>query len=274
MPSNFKRCNYISPTSLLKFRASKIITVLRLGIAKETKYTFRTGTSHVHIILHYSDKTVLRGLSLRANHTIRRLSAKLVPTFADGGCYMVSVMDPYGCILRFLDRSCYFFLHVAPHLYSRGWMDPVLDPLLRKFRSEGNRTRTPASVARNSDHRSVILLNLMLILFNEAVFQILRSFILLLKLITCKINIVAFCTWLIIHYCNRKTMFYASLKYKLWVKLWGWIQMSLMETEFSFKFIHFQIYSSQCRYISARGCGLKRLVRNFLMVGMSDVKVI
>jgi CBS-domain-containing membrane protein len=37
-----------------------------------------------------------------------RLSAKLLPTFADKGCHVVSVMDPYGRILGFLDRSRYF----------------------------------------------------------------------------------------------------------------------------------------------------------------------
>jgi hypothetical protein len=35
----------------------------------------------------------------------RRLSAKLVPTFAVRGCRMVSATDPYGRILGFLDRS-------------------------------------------------------------------------------------------------------------------------------------------------------------------------
>jgi hypothetical protein len=34
----------------------------------------------------------------------RRLSAKLVPTFANTGCHMVSVTDPYGRIVGFLDR--------------------------------------------------------------------------------------------------------------------------------------------------------------------------
>jgi hypothetical protein len=34
----------------------------------------------------------------------RRLSAKLVPTFADRGCRVVSVTDHYGRILGFLDR--------------------------------------------------------------------------------------------------------------------------------------------------------------------------
>jgi hypothetical protein len=38
-------------------------------------------------------------------------------------------------------------------LYSRGWVDPVLDLLLlRKSGSAGNRTQTSGSVARNSDH--------------------------------------------------------------------------------------------------------------------------
>jgi hypothetical protein len=38
----------------------------------------------------------------RAND--RRLSAKLVPTFADRRCYVVSVTDPYDRIVGFLDR--------------------------------------------------------------------------------------------------------------------------------------------------------------------------
>jgi hypothetical protein len=50
----------------------------------------------------------------------RRLSAKLVQTFADRGCSVVSATDPYGRILGFLDRSHYFFFQVAPQLYSRG----------------------------------------------------------------------------------------------------------------------------------------------------------
>jgi hypothetical protein len=46
----------------------------------------------------------------------RLLSAKLVPTFAHRGCHVVSVTDPYGRNLGFLDRSCYFFFQVAPQL--------------------------------------------------------------------------------------------------------------------------------------------------------------
>jgi hypothetical protein len=81
-----------------------------------------------------------------------RLSAKLLPTL-DRGCHAVSVTDPYGRILGFLDQSRYFFFQVAPQLYSRGWVDSVPDPLLlRKSGSARNWTRTSGFVARNSDH--------------------------------------------------------------------------------------------------------------------------
>jgi hypothetical protein len=33
-----------------------------------------------------------------------------LPTFADKGCHVVSVTDPYGRSLGFLDRSRYFFI--------------------------------------------------------------------------------------------------------------------------------------------------------------------
>jgi hypothetical protein len=56
---------------------------------------------------------------------------------------VVRVTDPYGRILAFLDRSRYFFVQVAPQLYSRGSEEPVPDPLLlRKSVSAGNRTQT------------------------------------------------------------------------------------------------------------------------------------
>jgi hypothetical protein len=46
-----------------------------------------------------------------------RLSMKIMPTFADRWCNVVSVTDPYGRNLGFLDRSRYFFFQVAPQLY-------------------------------------------------------------------------------------------------------------------------------------------------------------
>jgi hypothetical protein len=82
----------------------------------------------------------------------RRLSAKLVRTFTDRGFHVVSVTDPYGRFLGFLDRSRYFFSQVAPQLYSWGWAYTFPDPLLRKSGSAGNRTQISGSVARNSDH--------------------------------------------------------------------------------------------------------------------------
>jgi hypothetical protein len=82
-----------------------------------------------------------------------RLSAKLVPTFADWRCHMVRATDPQGRILGFLNRSRYFLFQAAPQLYSRGWVDPVPDPLfLRKSGSAGNRIRTFGSAASNPDH--------------------------------------------------------------------------------------------------------------------------
>jgi hypothetical protein len=44
--------------------------------------------------------------------------------------------------LSLLDQGCYFFFQAAPHLSSRGWVDPVPDPpLLRKSGITGNWTR-------------------------------------------------------------------------------------------------------------------------------------
>jgi hypothetical protein len=79
----------------------------------------------------------------------RRLSAKWLPTFADRGCHVVSVTDPNGRISRFSRQEPLLFYQVAPQLYSRGWVDPVPDPLLlRKSGSAGNRTRASGSLPR------------------------------------------------------------------------------------------------------------------------------
>jgi hypothetical protein len=56
--------------------------------------------------IHYINKQTnkqnkLRGFSLQANYVYRpsdrRLSANLVPTFADRGCHVVSATNPHGC---------------------------------------------------------------------------------------------------------------------------------------------------------------------------------
>jgi hypothetical protein len=67
-----------------------------------------------------------------------RLSAKLVPNFADVGCRVVSAMDSHGRSFGFLDRSSYFYFQVAPQLYSRGRVDPehicYVNTFMRKAR--------------------------------------------------------------------------------------------------------------------------------------------
>jgi hypothetical protein len=52
---------------------------------------------------------------------VGKVSANL---FADRGCHMVTMTDPCGRILGFLDRSHYFFYQVAPPLYSESEWTP------------------------------------------------------------------------------------------------------------------------------------------------------
>jgi hypothetical protein len=55
----------------------------------------------------------------------RHLLTKWLPTFVDRRCHVVSVTDPYG-----RRQEPLLFNQVAPQLYSRGWVEPVPDPLL------------------------------------------------------------------------------------------------------------------------------------------------
>jgi hypothetical protein len=68
------------------------------------------------------------------------LVGKLVPTSEDRGCCMASATDPHSRNLAFLYRNRYYSFQVARHLYSRGWVDPIPDPLfLGKSGSARNR---------------------------------------------------------------------------------------------------------------------------------------
>jgi hypothetical protein len=72
----------------------------------------------------------------------RRLSAKLVPTFAHKGCYVVSVADPYGHIFGFLDRESTLYLAEFPSMlwYQKvHYQDHNSSPLKLKFRSLSQR---------------------------------------------------------------------------------------------------------------------------------------
>jgi hypothetical protein len=48
-----------------------------------------------------------------ASEKYRPTAATLVSVFANRGCHVVSVTDPHGRIIDFLDRSLYFFFQVA-----------------------------------------------------------------------------------------------------------------------------------------------------------------
>jgi hypothetical protein len=79
--------------------------------------------THCHFNHKAKRKTKLRGLQSASElyrPSDRRLSAKLLPTFADRGCRVVSATEPPGRSFGFLDRSSYFCTQVAPQLSSRG----------------------------------------------------------------------------------------------------------------------------------------------------------
>jgi hypothetical protein len=68
--------------------------------------TFMHPHKHIqHIITQWSESA-----SELYRPSGRRLSVKWLPTFTDRECHVVSVTDPYGRILGFLDRSLYFFI--------------------------------------------------------------------------------------------------------------------------------------------------------------------
>jgi hypothetical protein len=81
----------------------------------------------------------------------RRLSAKLLPTFTVRGCHVVSVTDPCGCILGFIDRSRYFSIKLLLSCTHEAEWTPF-ETHYFFFGSGGNRTRASGSVAKNSDH--------------------------------------------------------------------------------------------------------------------------
>jgi hypothetical protein len=75
----------------------------------EDKVNSEEGCSIHETIKLYGTKTKLNSMVWVRERTIPTewppLSAKWLPTFVDRGCHVVSVTDPYGRILGFLDRS-------------------------------------------------------------------------------------------------------------------------------------------------------------------------
>jgi hypothetical protein len=75
---------------------------------------------HGHVCI-YITTPWPESVSLLYRPSYRRLSAKLVPTFADAGCHVVSVTDPYGRILGFIDRNIFvahYFLYIVYNFLS------------------------------------------------------------------------------------------------------------------------------------------------------------
>jgi hypothetical protein len=70
----------------------------------------------------YTQAYITNSVALVRKQTIpterRRLSAKLVPTFTDRGCRVVSAMDPQARILGFLDRAgLYIYVNMCMYVF-------------------------------------------------------------------------------------------------------------------------------------------------------------
>jgi hypothetical protein len=109
----------------------------------------------VHSLDVKTKKTKLHGLSPRANYTDRATAA-----CRRSDCQLMRIEGatwsawriPSAVFSRFSGQEPLLFYQVAPQLYSRGWVDPVPDPLLFFSGTAGNRIRASGSVAKNSDH--------------------------------------------------------------------------------------------------------------------------
>jgi hypothetical protein len=96
----------------------------------------------------------LHCLSPRANYTDRATAVcrwSECQIFADSECHVVSVTDPYGRILGFLDRSRYFSINSSSVVLMR-LSGPRSRPTTSFSGIAGNRTRASGSVVKNSDH--------------------------------------------------------------------------------------------------------------------------
>jgi hypothetical protein len=103
-----------------------------------------------------TNKKKLHGLSPRANYTDRATAAcqrSWCQLFADRGCHVVSVTNPYGRILGFLDRSRYYCFKVGSSVVITRPCRPRSRPTTFFFVVPGIEPWTSGSVARNFDHQ-------------------------------------------------------------------------------------------------------------------------
>jgi hypothetical protein len=95
--------------------------------------------------------TKLHGLSPRANYTDRATAACQRSDYqllGREGCHVVSVTDPYGRILGFLDRSSYFSIKYLLSCTHEAEWTPFQTHYFFLSGSAGNRTRASESVER------------------------------------------------------------------------------------------------------------------------------
>jgi hypothetical protein len=91
-------------------QGSKLALILEIKIQTTWRIYIVIHRRYIIIII-LRNKTKQTPLSESASELYRpsdhRLSGEWFPTFADKGCHVVSMTDPYGRIIGFLDRSRY-----------------------------------------------------------------------------------------------------------------------------------------------------------------------
>jgi hypothetical protein len=84
----------------------------------------------------------------------RFLSAKLVPTFVDRGCHVVSATNPHGRQSRFSRHGAatFTFKYVFSYTHEAEWTPFQTHYFLENLVAPGIEPWISGSVARNSDH--------------------------------------------------------------------------------------------------------------------------
>jgi hypothetical protein len=108
---------YRQPTWLIRWRNPIDLFVNNLPGAVVKRNAGRGTKDRSNFWTNYTDRTTA---------ACRRSDCQL---FADRGWYVVSVTDPLLPYSRFSRQEPLLFYQVAPQLYSRGWVDPVPEPL-------------------------------------------------------------------------------------------------------------------------------------------------
>jgi hypothetical protein len=116
--SSLRGCMWISPTNICTSEPTPTKLGLNIVVLESISTAcFRNPSSQRNQNYRLSDcwsKNSVSTLWSESANGDRCSSAKLVPTFADRACHVVSATDPYGRILGFLDQNRYFFFQVAP----------------------------------------------------------------------------------------------------------------------------------------------------------------